>query len=73
MNWLKDSGCDVRLITYVNLHFLFKPNVHLTVQLFCNFLFLSFFLFFVMVLRFQLRAYTLSRSTSPFFVKGFSR
>jgi hypothetical protein len=32
-----------------------------------------FFLFFVfLVLEFELRAYTLSRSTSPFFVMGFS-
>jgi hypothetical protein len=32
-----------------------------------------FFIFIFLVLGFELRAYTLSHSTSPFFVKGFSR
>jgi hypothetical protein len=35
------------------------------------FLLLGFFFFFFAVLGFELRAYTLSLSTSSFFVKGF--
>jgi hypothetical protein len=38
--------------------------------LFC-FFFFSFFFFFFVVLGFELRAHTLSHSTSPFFVMGF--
>jgi hypothetical protein len=37
------------------------------------FLFLSFFLFFFVVLRLELRAYTLSHSSSPFFCVVFFR
>jgi hypothetical protein len=39
--------------------------------LFFSFPFLFFFFFFFAVLEFELRAYTLSHSTSPFFVTGF--
>jgi hypothetical protein len=40
----------------------------------CVFFFVSFFLFvFFAVLGIELRAFNLSHSTSPIFVKGFSR
>jgi hypothetical protein len=50
----------------------FPPSLPPLLEPFCQ-SFLMFFFFFFAVLGLELRAFTLSHSTSPIFVKGFSR